>query len=468
MIYRSKLDEAYIDKKLNDFASKYRTQFKSLQGSMLQKVRGITDNDYFALGEKLEKFDNLVSGLNEADVNQLGVLPKIALDVIAVNYGTSPISLFASEQSIDEEVGIIYYRDIRAKNTRGNATAGETLVSPRDGIAKTLQGYAAAGLTNVLAGTGNNVLTTFNFATNKPLKKESVFISLQGSTTIKGQDDGNGFIIGYGVDGTVDYVTGAIALNFSVAPATGVQVFVSYIENLEASADISEVEMFINHKIIKAEPYALKGTIGLFQNFGLNKRLGLNGGAELESMLVTELNKEITGKAIRLLDAAAGGTGTFDLTVLPSGVSYQEHKLQLKDKIATLDSVILSQAKRGQASVMIMGYRAAEISSTLPGFVKISDSKAFGPHLYGTLDGMPIVRVPEAATLAPTRVLGINKGDALDSALVRSTFMPIVTTGLIPLGPNPLTDQNAVAAWEGLEVVQAGFIAKLDLTVPAL
>jgi hypothetical protein len=472
MLHSNRLDEKYMERKLDKYSVEFREQFEALKGSNLSKCRSITDRDYFILGEKLNRFNTMVKGLNESSVNQLGILPKIALDVITVDYGTSPMSLIASEQPIEEEVGIIYYRNVRAKSTRGNATAGEVLVSPKDpAVSKTLKDYAASGKTAVIGAVGDGTDKTFTIDLQGPIKYESFSVIVESAPSVKGSDYGDGFVYGYGVEGTIDNATGIVNLEFKTAPGAGKKIYVAYIENLEANADISQVEMFLDHTIIQAEPYALKGTIGLFENYGLSKKLGLNGAAELESMIITELNKELAGKAIKLLDGAAKGAATFDLrrANLRDGVSYAEHKEELKDAMASLDTTILDNAKRGNVNVYVAGARAAEVLGTMRGATKISTNKTYGPHLFCTLeDGTPVIRVPDQALLDKHRIIGLHKGDVLDAALVRSTYMPLVTTGLIPLGPNPLTEQNCVASWEGLKIVQSGFIAKLDLTMDAI
>lgn len=90
--------------------------------------------------------------------------------------------------------------------------------------------------------------------------------------------------------------------------------------------------------------------------------------------------------------------------------------------MATAEGVMLTNAGRGMMSVIIAGVNVCAIVSTLPGFVKISDGNTIGPHIYGTLDGVVIVRIPSAATLNADIMLGLYKGlSPFESGLVLTT-----------------------------------------------
>jgi len=88
---------------------------------------------------------------------------------------------------------------------------------------------------------------------------------------------------------------------------------------------------------------------------------------------------------------------------------------------------ILGNAGRGTVSVMVAGRNACAIMGTLDGFVKISDGNMLGAHIYGTLDGVTIIRVPANAVLNANHVYCVYKGmSPFEAAVAYCPYMPLV------------------------------------------
>jgi hypothetical protein len=79
------------------YRKKYRKHMNLLDESLISKIRPITEYDYFNLGKQLSMFEEY-RDMCEADgtLSQLGTIPNVALDVLTVNYGTSPITAVSS------------------------------------------------------------------------------------------------------------------------------------------------------------------------------------------------------------------------------------------------------------------------------------------------------------------------------------------------------------------------------------
>lgn len=160
--------------------------------------------------------------------------------------------------------------------------------------------------------------------------------------------------------------------------------------------------------------------------------------------------------------AAAVGNTAWDKTA-PANSSYYEHKMTLKDSIADAEGVIVANAGRGTITVMLAGVKASAILSTLPGFEKLSDGQAVGPHIFGKLDGTVIIRVPETALLASNLIIPIWKGTSpFEAPAVYTPYMPLAVTSTLPLA-NPLVSQKAAAVWAGVDVLVNNFITKITL-----
>jgi hypothetical protein len=463
-----------FERKADQYYDKYREHMDQLSGSLLAEVRGgtITAADVYALGCQLEQWENYHAICEEeGNVNLLGKLPDIAMSVITATQGVAIMPVIASVQPIEEEQGTVYFRQVRAADTRGTATAGDKLQDPRQ-IGKTLSGYASAEVTGETGDTGDGSATSFSFTlAAAPVKAQSLRIRMETGTAealdigaAPGGDSNVGRLYGTGVSGTVNYTTGAVALTFAAAPANGNDILCDYQQNMEKSEDLPQLDSFFDSTSVKAKVYALKGTFGLLQSYAMKKRFGKMAEDEMARDLVAEINKEIGGDLIRQLRANAVGSTTFDRTP-PDGISAFENRQEIKQKLADAAAVMWGNAGRGDISVLIAGRTMAATLSTLPGFQRIGDANAIGPHVFGTLDGITVVKVNEAAVLGADQGVALWKGPTpWEAACVYAPYMPLAVTGTLQTETNPLQHQKACATWAAVKTVVPNFSTRFDFT----
>jgi len=453
------------ERKAAFYSKKYKDQMSLLESksSPLARSRSITSYDRYALGKQLEAFDGMRQMLEyDGSINQLGVVPKIAYDVIAITYAASILPILASVQPVEEQQGLVYFKQIKAWDTRGNFTANDTMLDPRTGLV-TPQGYANNTVSAETCATGPGATFTFT-TTQLPLRGSMYFYVGATPVTVYANDDSAGVISGVGMSGTVNYSTGLVSLTVAVA-LVGETIYANYSQNYEASTDIPQIQSQFASTTVTAKIYALKTTVGLMETYSLKKRFGYVAEEEMAKDLVSEINAELGGDMIRLMAAAAVGITTFN-TVPGAGVSWFEHKQQLVDKIfADAGAVLLNNAGRGTVNLMVAGYKAAGTLSTLPGFELVTDGNSIGAHLFGTLKGVPVVRVPETAVLDDSTIICAYKGTSpFEAPMVYAPYMPLTVTGLLPMSPNPLMSQRAAAVWAGVQILIQNFITKVVLT----
>lgn len=459
-----------VDDVAEYYRSKYTSQIDKLESrSAVSKVRTVTAFDVRALGMMLEQWDNVME-YAEADssIADLGVLPRIAHDVISVSYGTNPATIVASTQPIEEELGLVYYKSVKAKNTAGNFVEDETIADPRTGLPKVPRGYASSMILAEDWGTADGSLTNFaGTASNTPIRPSTVTIKATiGAAEQIATDDGNGKLIGAAVDGgsTIDYASGAFSITWSAPPDNATTVSADYAINLEAAADINSIGMDLASARVQAQTYALKGTLGMLKTFAFRKRFGKIGEDELALDLVNVLNAEVFGDLVRKMSAAAKGNTTWSKSIV-AGVSAKDHRDSFKFSLATAESVLVGNAGRGARSFYIGGITFCEYVSTLPGWTLLYDGATIsGAHLYGTLDGLPVIRVPLDATLiSPDEaVVGFKGMGAFEAAAVIAPYMALTVTSMLPTA-NPLVSQRAAATWVAVEVLIPEFLTKFTL-----
>jgi hypothetical protein len=450
----------------------HKDQIKALENSPLAQVRSITENDVANLAVQYRNFELYKKmAENNGSLGNLGQLPKIALSVVTATMGASILPMISSVQPIEEQKGIVYFRQIRSRDTRGSQTEGDVVVDPRTGNV-TPANYASnetLGEEVVSATVGAQTQYTFTLA-NVPVLPQFLKLSFSNDADIVAVDQGAigadkniGVLFGRGLSGTVNYTTGEVTIDFASDPTAGHQVFAEYQQDLERTDDLQAISSFMDSKDIQAKVYALKQSQGMLQSFTLQKRFGQSMQEQLATDLVMEVNREVGGDAIRKLNSSAVGTTDFDRT-LPAGVSFAEHKLQYKDKLYEAENVMLSNAGRGSINTLIVGRKHGAFLRGLPGFELLNDGNTLGSHLFGRLDGITVIRVPESALLGEDRGIGIYKGaNPYEAAVVYSPFMPMAVTDMLPEGLNPLGGMRGAAQMSGLDVVVPQYATNINL-----
>jgi hypothetical protein len=471
------LNEAFMLEAAANQAAMYHEKYKDKvelleNNAVWKKIRSVDDYDIIALGKMLDSW-NLVEAFYEADnsVADLGVLPRIAHDVITVSMLTSPMAVVASIQPIEAERGFVLFERVLAGEARGNLTNEQVIASPQVGVQEIPSGYAAAGIIAESAGTGDGSTVAFaSTLANIPVLPRRLSVNATvGAAAIRGEDDGNGNIVGAGIaDGsTINYTTGVYSITFTTAPDNGTAVTIDYSVNFEAATNVPAIETDLLDINVIARPYALRSSLGMFKAFKLAKEYGMGAAQDrMAQKLVDTLNIEMFGDLVRRATAVYANTGTTSFTkTTPSGISDVDHRRGMKLALATAESKIIAAAGRGTRSYYIGGTTFCEWCSTQVGWTLLYDGKSIsGAHLYGTLDGVPVIRIPADTTIIGTddAIVGY-KGDQFDGALYYAPYMPLTTTGMIPT-TNVLVQQRAVASWSAVGVATAQFLTKFSLT----
>jgi hypothetical protein len=451
------------DRDAERYLKRYRDHIEVLESkSVLSKVRSITPFDIQQLGERLEAFDDYVSICEEdGTIAQLGKIPHLAYDILTVNYGTSPISVISSLQTIEDESGSVYLRSVTAQTTRGNVTAGQSFANATSVEDVSPMGFASAKATQIVGDTVAGT-TEYDFTVdNKPIRPFKVSITVNGMTA---KDDGNGLMSGYGIQGTINYQTGEGSVRLVDDPAAVYPISVTSYQNFEQAENIPQVGQRLTAKSVSADLFVMKETVGIEMIYAMRRRFGVNVESEIATTLISAINNEQVNTTVYMLRAAAMGNTTWNKTP-DTGVSAFDHKQSFKDKIADADAVMLGNAGRGAINGLIAGRSACALMSTLPGFTKLSDGLTIGPHIFGTLDGMTVVRIPSTTVLPSNEIIGFyNSGTPFEAPSVLATYMPLVMTTALPHGLNPLVNQRAACVWAAIEVLVPQFVTRITIT----
>jgi hypothetical protein len=467
-------DQRALENELDRYDKKYHKHFRMFESdSLLSKLRPVSLYELYTLGKQLEQWDRFYDFCEDGGtLSQLGKIPQVAYDIITIAYGISPIAAIASVQTIDDERGLVYYKRVQARTTRGGVTSGQFLAdSTQAPDAFALGGYSGDQLTQSLGNTAGGTVAYGGTLTGFPIRPQTVSVS----TTVNGvaaqlQDyEGNGQLFGFYGNGTINYDTGAVTLTLNTDPAGVNPIIVTYASNFEAMNEIPVISADLESKPVRARMFALKGDLGLQYSFVLKTRFNLVAEEQLATDLISNINMEISHALIQKLNAIAQGNTNWSKTP-PDGVSDFEHYQTFKLKVADAEGVLLGNAGRGQINGYVAGRSVAQVIGQMPGFVKLSDGSTIGPHIYGTLDGATVVRVPHEQVLDPDQLLLTYKApDPFDAPVVYSPFMPLLVTAALPTGPNPIRYQKGAAVWAAVDSLVEPFCTRLTMTnVPSM
>lgn len=362
--------------------------------------------------------------------------------------------------------GTIYYKNVFAVSKRGSVDPTvnpEMIVGATQMEDRELLGYAGDTLTQAV-GSGTidaqlNYSTTVGYG---PIKPGTVIVECPalGLTAV---DNMKGKLVGYNLQGLINYTTGVVDIQFITNPGAGHTLTCQYATDFELSATLPQIQFKLDTKSVRAKVFALKDTVGLEQSYALRRRFGLIAEDEIANDMISAINSEIMNTLISIAQSNAMGNTTWK-KVPDSGTSYFEHKQTFKDVLAEAESVMLGNAGRGTINNLLVGRSAGALLSTLPGFTKISDGTTIGPHIYGRLDGTTIIRVPNTTVLDSNTIIGLyNSGNPFEAPVVYAPYMPLVVTTALPNGYNPLMSQRACAVWAACEVLVPRFITKITI-----
>jgi len=445
----------------------YKPYMESLEESPLARVRAISPMDYVILGKQFRQFENYKKMVSETfgTLKDLGQLPKYAYDVITANYAASILPLLASVQPIKGQQGIVYFKQIKARTTRGNVHENDIL---RNAIAKPQTqavGFAGEKVYQNLGTLINGQQSyTFNL-TPAPVRERQLTISLS-TTTQTLIDDGNGNIVPVGGalgTGTINYSTGLVTIDF-ITPITGVEVArAEFGTEYEENGNLPTIQSSFDSADVRAEVFALRSEMGSLKAFELKQTFGKDAETEMINDLTMEINAELGNTLISRIANASFGTPIVWDSAAPAGTSEVEHKLAFRNRIAEASSHIAQNAGRGEVTAIICGVKAAALFDQLGTLFERTGFASSGPTLYGMYNkNIPVIRAIDV--IDDSAVYCIYKGTGnFDAPAVYCPYMPLVVNGSLPVLNNVLKTQGYALVWSAMKVIVNRFITKIDV-----
>lgn len=301
-----------------------------------------------------------------------------------------------------------------------------------------------------------------------PVVRGSLNIEAEGATC---SDDGNGVIIG-DASGTINYSTGALALNWTTAPADGVPVVGRWSVDNETDADaIPDIDLLLTSYPVTARRKAIKFRFSLIAQFALRDQYGVEAeaelikatGAEIAYGIDTQNFRVVVGSAINKTEDTAF---TFDATYL-GGASNISRKELYEGFIYNLiqgSTEILTQSGRAVGNFLLVPPLVGNILQTigLPRFESYPMQATRGIQLIGKLDGRwDIFQTvnPEYLKLKTNHYLiGCKNEDFLQAGYVWAPWIAAFETPTTTL--DDFQARKGMASLSGHRLIDAKFFLK--------
>ena len=455
-----------------NYEKKYKPHVELFESSIIGRHVGRSASHINALGQMLDAWEQYRSKKeSNGSIATLGDVPTVAAGVITASFSSNAMNVICNIQPLPEQSANIYFEETKASSTRGNVTTGQLLLSPNAMPEVFPVNFSGNAVTTVIGQTSTSTATlTFPAAAPQtPILPRTATVGVAFSTGAEvAVDDGQGNLIGKTFGGVIDYQSGNITINFYQQPTEVADISLGYGYNMEAAKSEVEIEVDLKTFNVSAKMYALRAQLGIFKQFTLEQRFGIDGKERLAVRLTQELNNELTNEAIAKLIAFCPADSLEEWNKTPAaGTTWIEHKLEFLDVIARAENNLQQKAGRGRITTLVCAPNVATIIRNLPGFVP-AGIVGPGATIYGTLDDITVVRAPQLAMEpdAPTAnsAFAVYRGEEpFDGAAVYAPYMPIVAIEDVPVENTILMKRNGVAHMAGIAVPSPNFITRINV-----
>lgn len=479
-----------VSKKIEVDAQRYQNRYGDVMESVSQEMerRYMVNNeskyqfstfDQYALGRYAEMWESMIPIFEQDETSRahLGEILKSGLDLVALQYATLPIQFLASVQPLTEEAGVVYYRKAIATTSRANIVEGDELISETGKLNKDVNEYiseeqvttAVADSSSTACGPG-----PFSMSLPAPVRPRTITITV-GSRSVRGLDDGEGNIVGVGVDpdgSSINYNTGALVLQFTnnsgVQPGDTISVVSTQI--IPQAAQIPGFRYDIVGRTVNVRYYLLQAQYTSIANYVVRRRFGKSLSDDIARDTVAQVNGVVLLEAIKkLYIAAQRNEVTYNYTLPtwdstpPSGVSDIDHRRTFTDLIEYASNKIEDLSGRSAISFMVIGQKARQIMNSI-GFAG-ERKQVPGPYLAGFFEGIPVYYATNTILPDDEIIFGYRGLMWYESPLVYGPFMPttvVKTAGV----PNPFVEAYGVAHGAAIDTVMNEFVVrgKIDQT----
>lgn len=412
--------------------------------------------------------------------------PVPAISLVTYQYEKSVIPYLAHQFDLKGNRGLVYYQEIKAKNTKGNITTEDLLGSPKE-ISKQPIGFVGTKVINETLTTTASGDTTYSGTFDYfPVQPGSVVITVEGEDgyfqDVASADVRDGEVSLLSVNGllgtcTFKYLTGEFDIVLAAAPASaGLKIQATYNRDVETitggTNNQAVVTVELASKALIAENFSVFTETNLYQEALSRAIFGLDWNSEVDNALAALYNKEVANKITSEIKAKiiAGSIDTHDISAnISTGGNNSLFNTQFVAVVlGKLRKLIVgaSGIACNKLSAIAVNIDVLPILEALPKY-KAADAMfeetMGGMALVGLYDGVPVV-IGYDPVLTAGEVIGLYKSKNKDflTPYVFGTFVLPVIRDIFDQDNLAVNRKQLISSAAG-EVVAERLAAKMTI-----
>lgn len=375
------------------------------------------------------------------DISMVNTFTSNVFDIITAVMPNLLANDIVSVQPLDRRNGQVFFLKFTYGNSKGKIKSGDNMLTSQNGFSGgNFSGEHVSG--EVLTVDSNNVNQTL---VHTPIVPGSVRLSTPDALEKELKDSPNADgVTGTFTDtgstglgaGTINYVTGAIAL--TGVTVNNLEVEWDYDQN-SFDAPVDQVDVRVVSEPVVARPRKLKSVYMFDVAYDLKMSFGLDMDQVIMKATSGEIGYEIDDEIMQDLLKIAGSESTWNKLPEFKGMDVKAHEATLINAINDGSNTILSNTKRYEASFIICGKNAAtyieSLNTNINAYGEIfkrvaTNGVVGGPHLIGVLDGK--YRVYKNPYYPDDVMLLGAKGEMfIESGYIYAPYLPLFASQLL-------------------------------------
>lgn len=417
----------------------------------------------------LENQQRHMQTLNESVIAQkfADIAPRV-LDIIRIAYPNANYADWVNVQTMNGPTDLIYFVKPVYGSTQQGATAGELMVN---NVRPT---FGSETVTDAI-GVGNGTLKTFagnlSYIPVRPktvkLLKDNAVVAIDNGKGEFEPTPGNPAIpVAAGANvldaSSINYVTGAVSVTFTVAPGANAEIAVEYSFDAEQAPDrIGQVDLIFSTMPVVARAHKLR-----FRYSADSSLIAASIDVPVEDTLTLAATQELIMErdlaVFQDLNRIAVDLGEIFDGTAAMGFSLTEHAQFLKVKLAQAYSNPLLSIGRGEVNWLIAGVGLCSYFEALNGFVKEPNVVPIGIFKIGTLNGVPVYK---NRFMASNAFLGGYKGDLFgDAGYIVADFVSLYATPTVEL--DDFIGRKGLASFYDKKVITPQYYIRGTVALP--
>lgn len=397
------------------------------------------------------------------------------VDIVNVFYPMMVANYIADIQALDRQSGQIFTIKTRYVEEAAGVKAGDIVFEKATDGTYSSEGVISYAAQTVAAEVTMTPAAALVADATVKVRAGSFIVRMGGKEIARdyGMDtklDGVGgtyVVIGKGVSGTLNAVTGEATLKFDMAmfdAAAEVTAEANY--DTETDEDlIRKVQFDIPNQPILAKEHPLMSSYSVAAGLVMNAHLAIDTDELISNQLAGTIRWERDLALIKAVSAAAKADAalTFDCAANGENLTLQQRYSSYTTVVSTARGLIQEAAGRGTVDfIIVSAQQGLPIVEQIEGFKAAPEAKKpVGPYLAGTLrEGtINVIAVPYSTTLPADQVIFGFKGFQLgDSAIVLAEWVPLYFTPTFQ-APNLRNHKGALSFYD-LFVNKAEYLVK--------